>query len=257
MANIQSTFPQLPTPNVTGMANFNTIPIQYDTDNVYALSAALTKVLGRHTVEFGGEMRKFEWDYAQSNSAGTTFNSPSSQGIRVVRPRPAPPEGMALPPGWWLPTYAQAAEPALSKGVQFYSGLYVNDSFRLTPKLTINAGLRWERPGRTQRRMEGSQRCCWIAATRGYCRHRRTVTGGLGLINSPQYPHKNWQPQSLRLFSPGLALLTVQQTSGFSVAASASAICPLRVASALARILIHSTLPPPRSPVAAKPQPSP
>lgn len=203
-ANIQSTFPQLPTPNVTGMANFNTIPIQYDTDNVYALSAALTKVLGRHTVEFGGEMRKFEWDYAQSNSAGTTFNSPSSQGYTSSSSASGAAGGYGF--ASWLvgfPTYAQAAEPALSKGVQFYSGLYVNDSFRLTPKLTINAGLRWERPGSyTETHGRLTTMLLDLPQPAVTAAIGRTVTGGLGLINSPQYPHKNWQPQSLRLFSP-------------------------------------------------------
>ena len=205
-ANIQSsvTFPQLPTPNVTGMANFNTIPIQYDTDNVYAFSVAMTKVLGRHTIEFGGEMRKFEWYYAQSNSAGTTFNSPSSQGYTSSSSSSGATGGYGF--ASWLvgfPTYAQAAEPASSKGVMFYSGLYVNDSFRMTPKLTINAGLRWERPGSyTETHGRLSALLLELPQPAVSAALGRTVTGGLGLINSPQYPHKNWQQQSLKLFSP-------------------------------------------------------
>ncbi len=207
-ANIQSsvTFPQLPTPNVTGMANFNTIPIQFDTDNVYTLSVAMTKVLGRHTIEFGGEMRKIEWDYAQSNSAGTTFNSPSSQGFTSSSSNSGATGGYGFA-SWLLgfPTYAQAAEPASSKGVMFYSGLYVNDSFRMTPKLTINAGLRWERPGSyTETHGRLSALLLNLPQPAVSAALGRTVTGGLGLINSPQYPHKDWQQQSLKLFGPRL-----------------------------------------------------
>jgi hypothetical protein len=202
-ANIQSSvgFPMLPEPNITGMNNFNTTPIILETDNAYVLSGAFTKIIGRHTIDFGGEMRKIEWDYAQSNSAGSTFNSPSSNGFTSSSTGSG---GYGL--ASWLigtATLASTQEPALSKGVMWYSGLYVNDSFRFTPKLTINAGVRWEQPGSfTETHGRLTTMLPTLPQTAISTAVGKTVTGGLALINSTAYPHNTWQQLTWKLFSP-------------------------------------------------------
>jgi hypothetical protein len=209
-ANIQSqvTFPMLPFPNVTGMDNFNTAAIILETDNAYVLSGAFTKIVGRHTITFGGEMRKIEWDYAQSNSAGSTFNFPSAEGYTSSSPSDKS-TGFGFA-SWMLgaPSLASTSEPALSKGVMWYSGLYVNDSFRFTPKLTINVGVRWEQPGSftethgrlTTMLLNLPQPAVTAAMNAGG--YTGTFTGGLGLINSSAYPHNDWQELHWDLFSP-------------------------------------------------------
>ena len=65
-------------------------------------------------------------------------------------------------------TFAQAQEPAKTNAASWYSGLYVNDSFRYTPKLTINAGLRWSSRVRSPRRRAKRRPCCSICRSLRY-----------------------------------------------------------------------------------------
>ena len=69
----RSTFPELPQPNVTGMNNFNTIPTIHGHGQCLCSVRQHHSDLGRHTLQYGGEMRKIEWDYVQSNSSGATI----------------------------------------------------------------------------------------------------------------------------------------------------------------------------------------
>lgn len=50
---------------------------------------------------------------------------------------------------WMLgyPSSGSAQSPALSAGIQYYGGLYINDAWRVNRKLTVNVGVRWEQPG--------------------------------------------------------------------------------------------------------------
>jgi hypothetical protein len=63
----------LPTPDIIPDNNFNGTPIILEADNSYSVSGNLTKIVGRHTLRFGGEARRIEWDYAQTNSARSTY----------------------------------------------------------------------------------------------------------------------------------------------------------------------------------------
>jgi Carboxypeptidase regulatory-like domain/TonB-dependent Receptor Plug Domain len=200
----QSTFPELPEPNVAGMFNFNTIPTILETDNAYVLSGSVTWMKGRHTIQFGGEGRKIEWAYVQSNTSGTTFNFGTGMSSSTP-PAPQKPAGGFGFASFMLgaATSGFAQEPMLSKGIMWYYGAYINDSFRMSPKLTINAGLRWEQPGSftethgslTTLDMNLPQPA--ISAALG-----KTVTGGLALINSPQFNYGHWQELHWLLFSP-------------------------------------------------------
>ena len=205
-----ATLNELPEPNISGLINFSGAAIILETDNAYIASGAFTKMLGKHTITFGGEMRKIEWDYAQSNSAGSTFSFGSGSSYSSSCVACAKGSG-----GWGLatmllgyPTQAQTAEPALSKGVMWYSGLYVNDSFRMSPKLTINAGLRWEQPGsftETHGRLEALLMNLpqpAVTTAMNAAGFSGTFTGGLGLINSTAYPHKDWQELNWKDYSP-------------------------------------------------------
>jgi hypothetical protein len=199
-APYQSTFPQLPEPNITGMNNFNTIPTIKETDNAYVLSGNITSMLGRHTLQYGGELRKIEWAYVQSNSPGSTFNFDAN--FTAASTGGAGGYGFA---SFMLgtPSAGFAQEPALSKGVMWYSGLFFNDSFRWTPKLTLNAGVRWEQPGSfTESHGALTTLLLDLPQPTLSAKAGRTITGGLGLINSPQYNKNTWQNLHWTAFSP-------------------------------------------------------
>ena len=190
---------QLPSLSLTGGYYSPGGPDIVDTDNSYVLSGNFTWIKGRHTITFGGEDRKIEWDYTQTNipSGQFKFNntgtaSASGSGGNAFA---------SLLVG--LPYQGQFNEPLISKAVMWYGGLYAADSFRMTPKLTINAGLRWEQPG-AFKETHGSNETMLLnlpqpnlPAVNG-----QALTGGLALTNSSQWGSSDWQQLHWALFSP-------------------------------------------------------
>jgi hypothetical protein len=145
-------FSQTPVPNITfpGLTQFPQLTFvdfspttslgpdpnapQATISNLYSAIEALTWVKGRHTMNFGGEGRKYispqvfvqrlRGDYQYSTlSRYLNDLSPDTFGQRN-----------ATPPGI-SPTYY---------GDQSSIYVYGNDDYRVTPKLTLNLGLRWE-----------------------------------------------------------------------------------------------------------------
>ena len=204
----QETLPQAPTPNIVGFANLSELDTATDTDEAYILSGAFTKTVGRHTITFGGELRRQIWDYVQSNSAGTTFTSPSAQGYTSASMSDSSTGFGEASMLLGYVTFAQAQEPAKTNAASWYSGLYVNDSFRYTPKLTINAGLRWEQPGSfTETQGKAATMLLnlpqpAVTSAMNGAGFSGTYTGGLGLINSSVYPHNDFQELNWKDYAP-------------------------------------------------------
>ena len=199
----QIKYPQLPQPNITGFNNFSTGFTGRDTDNLYTLSSSLTWTIGRHTIQFGGESRRIEWGYVQTNSPGATFNFDS--GYTASKSGTTGGVGGYSFASFMLgyPSSGSAQEPYDSLGTMYYSGAFVADSFRANKKLTINVGLRWEQPGSYHERNDSLTTLDLnlpqpaLSAAAG-----RTITGGLDLVNSPRRPNRDWQDLHWALFSP-------------------------------------------------------
>jgi hypothetical protein len=137
-------------PCINGVANSvlgcNSITISYST--YYTWIGNLTKVEGNHTLKFGAEY----WVLQQANlgigqqgefdfASNWTTNNPITGGGTGI--------GSAL--GSFvlgMPTGGNMPRNATSIYSQRYGALYVQDDWRITPRLTLNAGLRWdgERP---------------------------------------------------------------------------------------------------------------
>jgi len=205
----QITKATLPTPNIIPDNNFNGTAIILETDNSYNLSGSLTKVKGRHTFLFGGEARRIEWYYAQSNSAGTTYTFDSgftSQLPLAASSAAGSPAKTGYGTASFLlgfPSAGSATEPGLSAGLMHYSGLYFNDSFRLNNKLTITAGLRWESPGSFQERYNSLTTLDLTLPQPALAKASGLpIQGGLVLDGSAQRPNRSWQDPHYLLFSP-------------------------------------------------------
>ena len=113
--------------------------------NVYALTANMTKTLNRHTLKFGGTIRKIQWITESLNQNITLAFDPlytaknNSQGNGT---------GFAL-------ASALLGVPASTQVVNFQGihafyyqyGFFVEDTYQATRNLTINLGLRWDQPG--------------------------------------------------------------------------------------------------------------
>ncbi len=211
--NTQATKRLLPTPNIIPDNNFNGTPIILETDNSYVISGNLTKILGRHTLRFGGEARRIEWDYAQTNSAGSTFTFDSgftSEFPLAASSTTGSPANTGYGTASFLlgfPSAGSATEPDLSAGLMHYFGLFANDSFRVNRRLTLQLGIRWESPGSFEERhnslttFDPSLPQAALASATGL-----PIQGGLVLDGSSQRSNPSWQDPHYRLFSPRIGV---------------------------------------------------
>jgi hypothetical protein len=153
-----------------------------DSGNTYALAASITKLTGRHTLKFGADVRRYQFREGQTIFAPGFFIfagiftggalSPPGSGATPIADfvlgdiTPAPGES--------------GFQTALtSHATQWYQGYYFQDVFRMSSKVTFNAGVRWEIPG-------------------SYTEEKDLNTvllpqlqNPLVLVNSPQYPSRH------------------------------------------------------------------
>lgn len=107
--------------------------------NIYSISDGFSKVIGTHTVKFGGQYHFNQLEENLSNVAngnfgfGSNFNGQASEtGSDFVDFLLGAPSGYIQ--GQAFPSY----------GRSFYFGLYGQDSWRARPNLTVNFGLRYD-----------------------------------------------------------------------------------------------------------------
>jgi hypothetical protein len=118
-----------------GVPSLNT----YQPDNTYMVTDGFSKVLGRHTLKFGGEYRYLQINERNwANPFGGFVFSGSATGVDFADYLLGAPQGSSGSNG-----YTQAAQQILdSRGK--YAGAYVQDSWKAKSNLTLNLGLRWE-----------------------------------------------------------------------------------------------------------------
>jgi hypothetical protein len=128
------------------------------TDNIFetapSVQVSLTKVWGKHTVKLGFEHRRYYTDlYGGFGSNVGNFSTGSSQSGTSQS---------YLNPGllgygfasWLLGEVNQASgnQYAGPASLQTYWGAYAQDSYKVTPKLTLSYGVRWDfEPPRSER----------------------------------------------------------------------------------------------------------
>jgi outer membrane receptor protein involved in Fe transport len=102
-------------------------------NNTYAFSDDLTVVKGSHQLAFGGQVQYWEGDYNSSSRTG---------GNWIIDGR-ATGLGLAdLMVG--RVTSLEHGGPNILNIEHWYMGLYAQASWRLSSRLTLNAGMRWE-----------------------------------------------------------------------------------------------------------------
>jgi len=125
--------------------NFSVGPsdlITFQPNNTYMVSDGFTKVVNKHTLKFGGEFRYYqinERNLADVNGAfsfdGTVTGDGSIADQSFADYLIGAPSNNS--------GYTQAALQLLDSRTR-YGGAYVQDSWKATPNLTLNLGLRWE-----------------------------------------------------------------------------------------------------------------
>jgi hypothetical protein len=222
-AIIQQQLPYKALPGIFMQPSWTNMPKglnRYSTtyNNIYGLSFSLTKLLGKHTLSFGGELRRVE-NYTTGNSmpgghfsfqATATGNNPLANFVMGI------------------PTISQSSQNQIQISSRpaaryLYMGYYFTDSYRITPKLTLNYGLRLEVPGAwTSHRDEGvvllpdavnplqSYLGTFVNPVTG---KTQSLEGILAALNSTEYPETS-RPGNHYLFQPriGISYSPVQST---------------------------------------------
>jgi hypothetical protein len=127
-----------------------------DHDTQVSVSPSLTWIRGRHTWVFGGQLTETYDNYAQTNIASGAF---AFNGSWTADSPTSPTAGTGISfadfeLGYGLNqgsvfnhNYGEAQIPALVAQKETYRGFYFGDTWRVTSKLTLNYGLRYDLPG--------------------------------------------------------------------------------------------------------------
>ena len=200
----------LPGLGITGYAVGAGLSQLYWENTVYGLSGSLSKVVGRHTLKMGGNWRQVLWT-TYGNGTGPTINalpvysssSPSDSST-----------GNALA-SFLLNAPSQVTVPNNLTQHSFLHnyGVYFNDTFQATPKLTLTAGLRWEQPGSYSEEHDLNTVLLPNAPANvgNITSITNPVTGAavpltatLALVNSAAYQSRREEQLHYKLFSPRL-----------------------------------------------------
>jgi hypothetical protein len=205
--NQQVAFQHIPTPCVQGYTDVfctngtgSTIIARNDNQS---FAASLTRIMSRHTLKFGGEVRRLPHNYAQSNNPSGFFNFNNL----FTAINPFAPAGTGIGFASFMLGYGADGNintPALVAGMQIYQGYYFNDTFQVSQKLTFNYGVRWELPGTwTERfdRLVVFQPDVQNPLTKSTSLAPR---GNVALVNSPDRSDRHLEDRHWKLFAPRL-----------------------------------------------------
>ena len=193
---------QPPASQVQGFQTFNYVTARNQNNNE-ALSASLTKIIGRHSLKFGGESRYIVWGYGQTNYSSGQFTFTSANTAQ----RPLSPSGSGYSFAsfmfGWATSPSQIQEILIAKQPMWYHGLYASDTFQMTPKLTLNLGVRWEYPGQFKESHNSAavflpDAVDPFGATVGMPGLKGLTT----MVNSSAYPDQGIHPVKWNAFAP-------------------------------------------------------
>jgi hypothetical protein len=111
--------------------------ITFQPNNTYTVSDGFSKAMGKHTLKLGGEFRYLQVNERNlASQDGAFVFDGSATGVDFADYLLGEPTGAGG-------GYTQAALQLLDSRTR-YGGAYVQDSWKVTPNLTLNLGLRWE-----------------------------------------------------------------------------------------------------------------
>ncbi len=119
-------------------------PFEQNESSVWQYAADANWVKGNHTLKFGVDVRRYPvqlWDPEQmSVSASTKFTN----GPNTTSPSPSTDSGSGMAELLLgLATVSSGYEP-VTRSRHYYYGAYAQDAWKLTPKLTVTYGLRYD-----------------------------------------------------------------------------------------------------------------
>ena len=116
----------------------------YWNNNVWAMTGSVTKILGKHTIKAGGNWRQVLWENYH-NSQGLGINA--SPFFTASSPSDATTGNALASFLLGIPSGTGISSVGTWHAFLHNYGLFVEDTYQATQKLTVIAGLRWEQPG--------------------------------------------------------------------------------------------------------------
>jgi hypothetical protein len=192
--NDQVIFRVEPQPQVTGYngvfstsGSGSTIIARND---VYSLAPNMTKIWGTHTLKFGVEIRRNTHNYYQQNNPSGNFTFDNL--LTSANPFAAAGTGNGF--ASFLLGYANGGgvtNNALVAGQMIYRAYYAGDQWQITPRLTLNYGLRFEQMGPWSERFDRMIVLLPTASNDLAGLSHLSFKGRFGLVHSQDSPSRN------------------------------------------------------------------
>ena len=174
------------------------------TNNVFDIAPSATKILGRHTIKFGFELRKAQLMYLQQNNNSGNFSFTAGMtAANALAPGSTGYGFASLMLGYGaINTNTNALGlNAATTSLELYQAYYVNDTFVVNRKLTLNYGLRWEGMGPFTEKWDRLA-VLQLGAQNPLVPNKGTIA----LVNSSDYKNRGVAPHPYRLFAPRLGI---------------------------------------------------
>lgn len=175
------------------------------TNNLYTLNASMTWIAGHHTVKFGGISRQVAWTTTSAPGANVSFTTSTAfTALSSVSG-----SGNAL--ASFLLGYPLSTTNSQLNGTHSFLhsyGLFVTDTWQVTPKLTATLGLRWDQPSAySEKDNLNSVFLPNAASTLGKIYNPVTssdqnLVGNLALVDSSAYASRRMENLHWDLFDP-------------------------------------------------------
>jgi hypothetical protein len=197
------TLPQLCVTNydfTSGWCQGNPQSVILQVGNILSLAPSLTKVAGSHTLKFGGEFRRIEANYSQSNNYSGNFSFTNAMtAANGLNPGTSGYSFASLMLGYGAAngTTNLLTLNAATTSVERYQGYYVTDTWVVNRKLTLSYGLRWEGLGPYYEKHDRQS-----VLQPGLQNPMVPYKGMIALANSSVYPNRGIQPHPWGLLSP-------------------------------------------------------
>ncbi|HTH52334.1 MAG TPA: carboxypeptidase regulatory-like domain-containing protein [Edaphobacter sp.] len=183
----------------------------FSINNNYVIAPTITKTIKGHTIKAGADLRRLEMSYFQNNSPGGSFQFSPFMSSGVNNGTGGHPFASFLM-GYMVDqavtaSVVQIAPPTYS--TIYYQGYFVQDNWMVSPKLTLNVGLRYEIPGvwRERHNLMATFNPTEVNPVLGGINVAgRSVTGAYDLVDSPQHPDAGLRGENFSNFSARLGL---------------------------------------------------
>ena len=145
----------MPNLSVAGYTAFENPQGSLQVSEIRTAAAHFTKVKGSHSLKFGTDLRWYIDNRGRQDRLTIAFSGGFTRGPLDNSPPQPIGAGMA---DYLLGRFSQATlnQPATAANLATYQALYLHDDWKVTPKLTVNAGLRYEREGPATERFNRS-----------------------------------------------------------------------------------------------------